>query len=101
MLLNRIFVINYFFGAVMPGFYIGLFTANTCVSNAFVFRRLFSFLAAFFSLGEYLENKCNQNYMGVDFALPLVNFKAYGHVFQVLLVGNGGGERTGAIVGLG
>lgn len=50
-----------------------------------------AFLVAFFSLGEYLENKCNQNYMGVDFSLPLVNFKAYGHVFQVLLVGNGGG----------
>jgi len=34
-------------------------------------------------MGEYLENKCNQNYMGVDFSLRLVNFKAYGHVFQV------------------
>lgn len=36
-------------------------------------------------MGEYLENKCNQNYMGVDFSLRLVNFKAYGHVFQVFV----------------
>jgi len=61
--------------------FISAFSPHTCFPNAFVFVCLFSFFQCFscffagFS-GEYLENKCNQNYMGVDFSVALVNFKA-------------------------